>query len=170
MTLSASSLPRPSSKSRKLTASLRSNCIPVSRECSQHVMPHKTHDAQTRTPATRQRTQSSNKYVHCLRDSRLHRGDITVVALRGLHHNRSARHIRYLATTSCAQPTINMARRVRCRAAGSVRDTRHNPHARRTDAATEDPSEFFTMIFGGEAFVDWCGNPETTAKKQRNEC
>jgi hypothetical protein len=23
------------------------------------------------------------------------------------------------------------------------------------DPATEDPSEFFTMIFGGEAFVDW---------------
>ena len=23
------------------------------------------------------------------------------------------------------------------------------------DKATEDPSEFFTMIFGGEAFVDW---------------
>jgi hypothetical protein len=23
------------------------------------------------------------------------------------------------------------------------------------DKSTEDPSEFFTMIFGGEAFVDW---------------
>jgi len=24
------------------------------------------------------------------------------------------------------------------------------------DKIAEDPSEFFTMIFGGEAFVDWC--------------
>lgn len=24
------------------------------------------------------------------------------------------------------------------------------------DEVAEDPSEFFTMIFGGEAFVDWC--------------
>jgi hypothetical protein len=23
------------------------------------------------------------------------------------------------------------------------------------DEVAEDPSEFFTMIFGGEAFVDW---------------
>jgi DnaJ-class molecular chaperone len=31
------------------------------------------------------------------------------------------------------------------------------PHAARQTANSpaEDPAEFFTMIFGGEAFVDW---------------
>jgi hypothetical protein len=33
----------------------------------------------------------------------------------------------------------------------------HNMHIRleQADKVAEDPSEFFTMIFGGEAFVDW---------------
>jgi hypothetical protein len=31
------------------------------------------------------------------------------------------------------------------------------------DPATEDPSEFFTMIFGGEAFVDWYGPARDTS-------
>jgi DnaJ-class molecular chaperone len=37
--------------------------------------------------------------------------------------------------------------------------TRLAPGERALDADTEveDPSEFFSMIFGGEAFVDWCG-------------
>jgi hypothetical protein len=48
----------------------------------------------------------------------------------------------------------NMARRVPCQAAGLVR-THTLPLRFDADEVTEDPSEFFTMIFGGEAFVDW---------------
>jgi hypothetical protein len=32
------------------------------------------------------------------------------------------------------------------------------------DSIAEDPSEFFTMIFGGEAFVDWYGTAAATQK------
>jgi hypothetical protein len=48
-----------------------------------------------------------------------------------------------------------MARKALCRAAGSVRYARQLSWLQAADLATEDPSEFFTMIFGGEAFVDW---------------
>jgi hypothetical protein len=49
-----------------------------------------------------------------------------------------------------------MAKRVRCLAADLVWTILESRVVGQdADKVTEDPSEFFTMIFGGEAFVDW---------------
>jgi hypothetical protein len=60
-----------------------------------------------------------------------------------------------------------MARRVLCLAADLVGNLRQDVHVQYTDAAIEDPSEFFTMIFGGEAFVDWYGIPSGSYSHSR---
>lgn len=53
-------------------------------------------------------------------------------------------------------------RRARCRTAVSVWQTSYTQAQicgtiwlTRRDITTEDPAEFFSMIFGGEAFVEW---------------
>jgi len=38
------------------------------------------------------------------------------------------------------------------------------------DKATEDPAEFFTMIFGGDAFVDWYAYLEDTPHGHHHHC
>jgi len=48
-----------------------------------------------------------------------------------------------------------MAKKALCPAAGLVRNITSFDAARHADIHKEDPSEFFSMIFGGEAFVDW---------------
>jgi hypothetical protein len=48
-----------------------------------------------------------------------------------------------------------MARRVQYRKVDLVRDMTEAYWLQHANNVTEDPSEFFTMIFGGEAFVDW---------------
>ena len=81
---------------------------------------------------------------------------VVIRGLRGSRQYRLARRTKYSAMTSCAQHTTNMARRARCLVVDSVRTILGVTvvgHA--ADNTTEDPSEFFTMIFGGEAFVDW---------------
>jgi hypothetical protein len=51
----------------------------------------------------------------------------------------------------------SMAKRRLSPAAGLVCNHRSHHHVQFTNPPTEDPAEFFSMIFGGDAFVDWIG-------------
>src|ERR1700712_2055779 len=51
----------------------------------------------------------------------------------------------------------SMAKRRLSPAAGLVCNHRSHHHMQFTNPPTEDPAEFFSMIFGGDAFVDWIG-------------
>ena len=48
-----------------------------------------------------------------------------------------------------------MARKELCQAVVLVNIWAFHVHWQTAHTTAEDPAEFFTMIFGGEAFVDW---------------
>jgi hypothetical protein len=60
-----------------------------------------------------------------------------------------------------------MARRVLCPAVGLVWIHARTSQLQDADSIAEDPSEFFTMIFGGEAFADWYGTLHDTFRQYR---
>ena len=68
-----------------------------------------------------------------------------------------AKRIRFLATMSYENDTTSLAKTRQYLAAASVRKKQLGSLEISADTFTEDPAEFFGMIFGGEAFVDLIG-------------